>query len=57
MCLRLFDDPLVNMIVYYTKLCGHREKVDISFEITNETFRLYLDMLLLNEYMSFQTIK
>ena len=31
-----FDDVLVDMIVGYTKLYSHREKVDISFEITNK---------------------
>ena len=43
----LFDDVLVDMIVGYTKLYSHREKVDISFEITNEKLRLFLNMLLL----------
>ena len=28
----LFDDALVNMIVAYTKLYGHREKTDTSSE-------------------------
>ena len=31
-----FDDVLVVMIVGYTKFYSHREKTDISFEITNE---------------------
>ena len=35
-----FDDALVDMIVGYTKLYGHREKAGTSFEMTNETFRL-----------------
>ena len=44
---RLFE-LLVDMTVGYTKLYGHREKVDTSFEITNEIFRLFLGMLTLN---------
>ena len=44
----LFDDALVDMVVGYTKLHVHREKVDTSFEITNEIFRLFLGMLLLS---------
>ena len=36
------DDVLVDMIVGYTKLNSHREKADISFEVT----RLFLSMLL-----------
>ena len=36
------------MNVGYTKLYGHREKVDTSFEITNEIFRLFLGMLMLS---------
>ena len=43
-----FDDVLVDMIVGYTKVYSHREKVDISFEITNEKIRIFLRMLLLN---------
>ena len=35
------------MIVGYTKLCNHREKADISFEITSEKIQLFLRMLLL----------
>ena len=31
-----FDDVLVDMIAGQTKLYSHREKADISFEITNE---------------------
>ena len=31
-----FDDVLVDMILGFTKLYSHREKTDISFEITNE---------------------
>ena len=41
---------LVDMIVGYTKLYSHIEKVDISFEITNEKIRLYLSMLLFTRY-------
>ena len=41
-----FDDILVDMIVGYTKLYSHREKADVSFEITNEKIRLCLSMLL-----------
>ena len=34
--LELFvDDVLVNMIFGYTKLNSHKEKADISLEITN----------------------
>ena len=43
-----FDDALVDMVVGYTKLHVHKEKVDTSFEITNEIFRLFLGMLLLS---------
>ena len=43
----LFHDALVDMIVGHTKLYSHREKTDISFEITNEKSRLFLSMLLL----------
>ena len=43
-----FDDVLVDMIVGYTKLHSHREKADISFEITNEKIHLLLGMLLLS---------
>ena len=47
----LFEDiSLVDMIFGYTKLYGHTEKVDISFEITNEKIRLFLSMLLLGEF-------
>ena len=42
-----FDDVLVYMIVGYTKLYSHREKADISFEITNEKIYLFLSMVLL----------
>ena len=42
-----FDDVLVYMIVGYTKLYSHREKADISFEITNEKSLSFLSMLLL----------
>ena len=44
----LFDGVLVDMIVGYSKLHSHREKADISFEITNEKIRLFLSMLLLS---------
>ena len=43
-----FDAVLVDMIVGNTRLYGHREKADISFEITNEKIRLFLSMLLLS---------
>ena len=36
-----FDEALVDMIVGYTKLYGHGQKADISFEITDETFSLF----------------
>ena len=42
-----FDDTLVDTIFWPSKLYGNREKADTSFEITNETFRLFLGMLLL----------
>ena len=41
-----FDDALVDMVAGYAKLYNHREKADTSFEITNETFRLFLGMVL-----------
>ena len=37
-----FDNVLVDIIVGYTKLYSHREKADISFEITNEKNPLIL---------------
>ena len=43
-----FDDVIIDMIVGYTKLYSHREKADISFEITNEKNHLFLSMLLLS---------
>ena len=43
-----FEDVLVDMIFGYTKLNGHTEKVDISFEITNQKIRYFLSMLLLS---------
>ena len=43
-----FDYVLVDMIFGYTKLCSHRQKADISFEITNEKNRLFSSMLLLS---------
>ena len=45
-----FDDVLVDMIVGYTKLYSHREKVNISFDITNKKIRLFLRMLLFSGY-------
>ena len=45
-----FEDILVDMIFGYTKLYGHTEKVEISFEITNEKIRLFLSMLVLSGY-------
>ena len=42
-----FDDVLLDMIFGYTRLCSHREKADISFEITNEKIRLFSSILLL----------
>ena len=30
-----FDDVLFNMVVGYTKLYGHRDKADTSFEMYN----------------------
>ena len=43
-----FDDVLVDMIFGYTKLYSHREKADISFEITNEKIHLFSSILLLS---------
>ena len=46
---RLFESSggaLVDMVVGYTRLYGYREKPDTSSEITNETFPLFLGMLL-----------
>ena len=43
-----FDDALVDMIVGYTNLQNHREKEDISFEITNKKICLFLSMLMLS---------
>ena len=37
-----FDDVLVDMIFGYTKLYSHRQKADVSFEITNEKNSLIL---------------
>ena len=37
----LFDDALVDLIVCYTKLYINREKAMTSFEIIDETFRLF----------------
>ena len=36
-----FDDVLVDMIVGCTKLYSHREKANISFEITKKKIRLF----------------
>ena len=36
-----FDNALTDMNIGYTKLYGHGEKADISFEIPNETFSLF----------------
>ena len=44
----LFDNVLVDMIAGYTKLYSHREKIDISFEITNGKICLFSSMLLLS---------
>ena len=43
-----FDYVLVDIIFGYTKLRSHRQKADISFEITNEKIRLFSSMLLLS---------
>ena len=43
-----FDDVLVDMIVDYTKLYNHREKIDIRFEITKEQIHLFFSILLLS---------
>ena len=34
----LFDDVFVDMMVGHNKLHNHREKADISFEVTYEKF-------------------
>ena len=36
-----FNNSLIDMGVSYTKFYGYGEKADTSFEITNETFRLF----------------
>ena len=43
-----FDDAFADMVVGYTRLHGHREKPDTSFEINNAMFLLLLGMLLLS---------
>ena len=43
-----FKKVLVDMIFGSTKLYSHREKADITNEITNEKIRLFLSMLLLS---------
>ena len=43
-----FGDVLVDMMVGYTNWYSHREKADISHEITNEKICLFLNMLLLS---------
>ena len=45
-----FNDVLLDMNFCYTKLYSHKEKADISFEITNENICLFLSMLLLSGY-------
>ena len=52
-----FDDVSVDIIFGHTKLHSHREKVNISFEITNEKIRLFLSMLLLSGCHRFQIKK
>ena len=47
--LELFFDGVL-VIFGYTKLYSHKEKADIRFEITVETLRLFLSMLLLSGY-------
>ena len=37
----LFDNALIDMSVRYIRFYSHGEKTEISFEITNETFRLF----------------
>ena len=44
------------MGVSYTKLYGYGEKADTSFEITNETFRLFQAFYCLVGVISFQTV-
>ena len=45
-----FDGVLVDVIFGYTKLYSHKEKAGIRFEITVETLRLFLSMLLFSGY-------
>ena len=45
-----FHDITVGMIVGYTKLYSHREKADISFEVTYVRILSFLSMLLLSGY-------
>ena len=51
------DYTLVDKIVGYTKLCAHREKEGTSFEITNESLRIFLGMLLLSGYNNLRNRK
>ena len=52
-----FEDILVDIILGYTKLYGHTEKVEISFEVTTEKIRLFLSVLLLKGAISLQNVK
>ena len=55
--LELLFDVWVNMIVCYAKLYSRREKVNISFEITNKNIHLYLSKYYcLVVAISFQTV-
>ena len=52
-----FDDVLVDMIVDYTKLYNHREKIDIGFEITKEQTHLSSAYYCLVGAISFQIVR
>ena len=45
-----FDDAIVTQIVGIIKPYGQREKGDRKFDLSNQKFRLFLDILLLSGY-------
>ena len=55
--LELFFDVLNDMILGYTKLYNHREKAEISFEITNEKICLFYTCYCSVGAITFQTVK
>ena len=52
-----FNNALVDMIVGYTNLYGHRKEAGTSFEITKEMFDLSWICYCLAGVISFQTVK